>query len=176
MDRRITLAGMAASEIEIRSMEPHDWAEVRRIYLEGIATGNATFETEAPSWEKWDSTHSPHSRLTACDGARVVGWAALSPISARRVYAGVAEVSVYVAETARGKRLGRLLLSALVDSSERQGIWTLQAGIFPENLASIALHKSLGFRELGRRERIGKMGERWRDVVLLERRSRIIGT
>ena len=157
-------------------MEPHDWVEVRRIYLEGIATGNATFETEAPSWEKWDRTHLPHSRLTVSDGAKVVGWAALSPVSARRVYAGVAEVSVYVAETARGKGLGRLLLSSLIDSSERQGIWTLQAGIFPENLASIALHNSLGFRELGRRERIGKMGERWRDVVLLERRSRIIGT
>ncbi len=167
---------MAASEIEIRSMEPHDWVEVRRIYLEGIATGNATFETEAPSWEKWDRTHLPHSRLTVSDGAKVVGWAALSPVSARRVYTGVAEVSVYVAETARGKGLGRLLLSSLIDSSERQGIWTLQAGIFPENLASIALHNSLGFRELGRRERIGKMGERWRDVVLLERRSRIIGT
>src|SRR5205807_8341117 len=125
--------------------EPHDWVEVRRIYLEGIATGNATFETEAPSWEKWDSTHSPHSRLTACDGVTVVGWAALSAVSARRVYAGVAEVSVYVAETARGKRLGRLLLSALVDSSERQGIWTLQAGIFPENLAGIALDQVLGF-------------------------------
>jgi L-amino acid N-acyltransferase YncA len=175
-DRAITLAGMAASEIEIRSMEPHDWVEVRCIYLEGIATGNATFETEAPSWEKWDSTHLPHSRLIAFDGAKVVGWAALSPVSARRVYAGVAEVSLYVAETARGKGLGRLLLSSLIDSSERQGIWTLQAGIFPENLASIALHKSLGFRELGRRERIGKIGERWRDVVLLERRSRIIGT
>ena len=115
MDRRITRAGMAASEIEIRSMEPHDWVEVRRIYLEGIATGNATFETEAPSWKKWESTHSPHSRLTACDGVKVVGWAALSAVSARHVYAGVAEVSVYVAETARGKELGRLLLSSLID-------------------------------------------------------------
>ena len=175
MDRRITLAGMAASEIEIRFMEPHDWVEIRRIYLEGIATGNATFETEAPSWKKWESTHSPHSRLTACDGVKVVGWAALSAVSARHVYAGVAEVSVYVAETARGKGLGRLLLSSLVDFSEQQGIWTLQAGIFPENLASITLHKSFGFRELGRRERIGKMGDRWRDVVLLERRSKIVG-
>src|SRR5947208_7228908 len=140
MDRRITRAGMAASEIEIRSMEPHDWVEVRRIYLEGIATGNATFETEAPSWEKWDRTHLPHSRLTVSDGAKVVGWAALSPVSARRVYAGVAEVSVYVAETARGMGLGRMLLSSLIASSERHGIWTVQAGIFPADIESIALH------------------------------------
>ncbi len=162
---------MATSESEIRPMKAGDWPEVRRIYLEGMVTGNATFETEAPSWEKWDSSHLPDCRLIAQDVSQIVGWAALSPVSSRRVYAGVAEVSVYVAEIARGRGIGWKLLSALIESSERCGIWTLQAGIFPENVASISVHKSLGFRELGRRERIGKMGETWRDVVLLERRS-----
>src|SRR5436190_17295207 len=166
---------IAMHETQIRPMESSDWPEVRRIYLEGIATGNATFETEAPSWEKWDSSRLLHSRLIACSESNVMGWAALSAVSARRVYAGVAEVSFYVAEAARGKGLGRQLLAALIASSERQGIWTLQAGIFPENRASIALHKSLGFRELGRRERVGKMGDRWRDVVLLDRRSQTTG-
>jgi len=156
-------------------MLPDDWAEVRRIYLEGIATGNGTFETEAPSWEKWDSGHLRDCRLVAHGGSAVLGWAALSAVSSRRVYAGVAEVSVYVGENARGNGIGRKLLAALIEASERSGIWTLQAGIFPENVASIALHKSLGFREVGRRERIGKMGEGWRDVTLIERRSRVAG-
>lgn len=156
-------------------MTSDDWAEVRRIYLEGIATGNATFETEAPSWEKWDSSHFLHSRLVACSEQNTMGWSALSPVSARRVYAGVAEVSVYIGQAARARGVGRQLLAALVASSEQQGIWTLQAGIFPENLASIAVHKSLDFRELGSRERIGKMGDHWRDVVLFERRSLVVG-
>jgi len=162
-------------EFHIRPMLPDDWAEVRRIYLEGIATGNATFETEAPSWEKWDSGHVRDCRLVAHNGSAVLGWAALSPVSSRRVYAGVAEASVYVGENTRGKGIGRKLLAALIRASERNGVWTLQAGIFPENVASIELHKSLGFRELGRRERIGKMGTRWRDVILLERRSLVAG-
>ncbi len=162
-------------EFRIREMLPNDWAAVHRIYLEGIATGNATFETEAPLWEKWDDGHMRECRLIAHDDAKVLGWAALSPVSSRCVYAGVAEVSVYVAEHARGKGVGRILLAALIDASERCGIWTLQAGVFPENVASMELHKSLGFRELGRRERLGKMAGRWRDVTLLERRSVVVG-
>jgi len=159
----------------IKPMGREHWPEVLRIYLEGIATGNATFETEAPSWEKWDGSHLPNCRLIAQEESKILGWAALSPVSSRRVYAGVAEVSVYVAEAARGKGIGKSLLSALIESSEHCGVWTLQAGIFPENTASITVHKSLGFREVGRRERIGKMGDAWRDVVLLERRSAKLG-
>ena len=162
-------------EIHIRSMLRGDWPEVRRIYFEGIATGNGTFETEAPSWEKWDSGHLRDCRLIAYEGGEVLAWAALNPVSSRRVYAGVTEVSIYVAENARRKGVGRKLLGALIEASERCGIWTLQAGIFPENVASMTLHKALGFRELGRRERIGKMGDRWRDVILLERRSKVAG-
>jgi L-amino acid N-acyltransferase YncA len=156
-----------------------DWDRVREIYLEGIATGNATFATGAPSWEKWDSSHRPDCRLLAREGAseggKVIGWAALSPVSSRSVYAGVAEVSVYVGADARGRGLGRLLLSALVETSEHSGIWTLQAGIFPENLASIELHRKLGFRPVGVREKIGCMNGRWRDVALMERRSAVVG-
>jgi len=162
-------------QFEIRSMVPEDWPLVRQIYLEGIATGNATFETEAPSWDRWDNGHLQGCRLLACDGSGIFGWAALSAVSSRRVYTGVAEVSVYVAGAAQGKGVGRALLSALIESAESAGIWTLQAGIFPENMASIHLHKRLGFREVGRREKIGKMGARWRDVMLLERRSQVVG-
>jgi L-amino acid N-acyltransferase YncA len=151
------------------------WEAVRSIYLEGIATGNATFETEALDWETWNRNHLSFARLAARSGDDVVGWAALSPVSSRRVYAGVAEVSVYVAAAARGMGVGRSLLVALIEEAERNGIWTLQAGIFPENLASIALHKSCGFREVGRRARIGLLRGVWRDVVLLERRSRTVG-
>jgi L-amino acid N-acyltransferase YncA len=159
----------------IKPMGREHWPEVLRIYLEGIATGNATFETEAPSWEKWDGSHLPNCRLIAQEESKILGWAALSPVSPRRVYSGVAEVSVYVAEAARGKGIGKSLLSALIESSEHCGVWMLQAGIFPENTASITVHKSLGFRAVGRRERIGKMGSTWRDVVLLERRSAKLG-
>lgn len=165
----------ATSPFTINPMAQRHWPDVLRIYLEGIATGNATFETEAPSWERWDTGHLASCRLVAEQEPMVLGWAALSPVSSRHVYRGVAEVSVYVAESARGKKVGRSLLSALIESSEKSGFWTLQAGIFPENAASISLHKSLGFREVGRRERIGKMGETWRDVILLERRSAKIG-
>lgn len=152
-------------------MAADDWEAVRRIYREGIATGNATFETEAPEWNRWDAAHLPHSRLVARDAAAIVGWAALSPVSPRRVYRGVAEVSVYVAESARGRGSGHMLLEALIGESERHGIWTLQAGIFPENIASLELHRKCGFRLVGRRERIGELGGVWRDVLLLERRS-----
>ena len=166
----------------ILPMQPDLWPAVREIYREGIASGNATFETELPDWEKWDQGHLRTCRLVALDPAegggelpttpgRVLGWAALSPVSSRHVYRGVAEVSVYVAIAARGRGVGKSLLEALIRESEVNGIWTLQAGIFPENTASIALHKSCGFREMGVRRRIGKLGDIWRDVLLLERRS-----
>jgi L-amino acid N-acyltransferase YncA len=158
-------------DFQITFMQPHDWPAVCKIYGEGIATGNATFETELPSWEKWDSGHCKDCRLIAREQDQVVGWAALSPVSARRVYSGVAEVSVYVAAASRGGGIGKALLSRLVNESELHGFWTLQAGIFRENVASIALHKSAGFREVGVRQRIGKLGDRWRDVLLLECRS-----
>ena len=161
--------------METRDLRPGDWPEVARIYEEGIATGNATFEVEAPSWEAWDSAHLREPRLAARDGARVLGWAALTPVSGRCVYAGVGDLSVYVAAGARGRGVGRALLEALIDASERAGIWTLQAGIFPENAASLKLHRGCGFREVGRRERIGKLKGVWRDVLLLERRSAAVG-
>ena len=161
--------------IVIDTLRPDDWESVRSIYLEGVATGHATFETEAPDWARWDRAHLSFARLAARNGDDLVGWAALSPVSSRRVYAGVAEVSVYVAALARGMGVGRSLLVALIVEAERSGIWTLQAGVFPENLASIALHQTCGFREVGRRERIGLLRGVWRDVILLERRSRTIG-
>jgi phosphinothricin acetyltransferase len=159
----------------IRAMIAADWPVVAAIYAEGIATGNATFETEVPSWPAWDAAHLPAHRLVAVEepGA-VLGWAALSPVSDRCVYAGVAENSVYVAAAARGRGVGRALLTALVESAERDGIWTVQTGIFPENADSVAVHEAVGFRVVGRRERIGRHHGRWRDVLLLERRSRLI--
>jgi L-amino acid N-acyltransferase YncA len=167
-------AVMAHSKVRVARLHPQDWPEVRRIFEEGIATGEATFETEAPSWEAWDGSHLPRHRFVAREDDRVAGWAALSPVSARPAYAGVAEVSVYVAEEARGRGVGAALLAALVDSSERGGIWTLQAVPFPENEASVRLHRSAGFREVGRRERIGRLHGVWRDTVLLERRSEVV--
>jgi len=157
---------------EIRPMTASDWDEVRGVYLEGIETGNATFETTAPEWERWDTGHRADCRLVACDGARVIGFAALSPVSARKVYSGVAEVSVYVAASARGMGVGSALMHELVKASEEAGVWTLQAGIFPENSTSLALHGRFGFRVVGTRERIAQHHGRWRDVVLMERRSR----
>jgi len=164
---------------EIEELRREHWAQVRAVYLEGLATGHATFETEAPEWDVWDAAHLPFARLVARaddEGGEILGWAALSPVSRRRVYEGVAEVSVYVAERARGLGVGGALLRALVEESERHGVWTLQAGIFPENVASITLHARCGFREVGRRERVGKLEGRWRDTLLLERRSRRVGT
>jgi L-amino acid N-acyltransferase YncA len=160
----------------IEEMLPQHWERVREVYLEGIKTGQATFEREAPEWEQWDAAHLKFARLVALDLDSVAGWAALSPVSTRKVYAGVAEVSVYLGEQFRGRGLGRALLEALIRESEARGIWTLQAGIFPENDASVALHLACGFREVGRRERIGRMDGRWRDTVLFERRSKIVGT
>jgi len=155
-------------------MTPGDWEQVRSIYLEGVREGNSTFETEAPSWEAWDEAHHKSPRLVMRADDQVLGWAALSPVSKRRVYSGVAEVSVYVTESAKGKGIGRALLEALIENSERAGIWTLQASIFPENEASIALHLKCGFREVGRRERIAKLKGIWRDTILLERRSKVV--
>ena len=166
---------MAEGNIQIRGLTPSDWPAVRAIYLEGIATGHATFETEAPSWQSWDATHFPAPRLVALSENRVIGWAALGRISARAVYAGVAEVSIYVANDARGSGVGHALLQKLIAESEASGIWTLQANIFPENTASLAVHNSCGFREVGRRERIGNMNGVWRDTILLERRTDLAG-
>ena len=160
---------------EIRVMTAKDWEPVRAIYLAGIATGQATFETEAPTWTTWNNSHLPMPRLVAVFREIPGGWAALSPVSTRPVYAGVAEVSVYVAEQMRGRGVGGLLLKALVEGSEENGIWTLQASVFPENAASVSLHHSCGFREIGRRERIAKMKGVWRDTLLFERRSRLVG-
>jgi L-amino acid N-acyltransferase YncA len=159
----------------LEPMTPGDWSIVRAIYAEGIATGNATFASAPPEWKEWDEQHLGSCRLVARSGEEVLGWAALSPVSRREVYRGVAEVSVYVAERARRKGVGAALLSALVSSSEREGIWTLQAGIFPENAASVELHKQAGFRVVGVRERLGAMRGCWRDVILMERRSPTAG-
>lgn len=164
------------ADVEIEEMQPADWESVRAIYLEGIATSQATFETEAPDWEHWDAANLPVPRLVAREGESVVGWAALSSVSRRQAYAGVAEVSVYVGARHRGKGIGRLLLKALIVESEKRGIWTLQAVTFPENKSSVALHLRCGFREVGRRERISKLNGIWRDTILLERRSQEIGT
>jgi L-amino acid N-acyltransferase YncA len=160
----------------IDALRPEDWEPVRAIYLEGIATGHATFETAPPSWDKWDADHLRAARLVARDAGGILGWAALCPVSGRCVYAGVAEVSLYVATAARGRGVGRRLLEALILASESEGIWTLQAGVFPENTASIAVHHRCGFREVGRRERLGKLKGTWRDVILLERRSPRVGS
>lgn len=167
-------------EYVIDKMGTSDWEQVRSIYIEGIATGHSTFETEAPNWEKWDSNHIRKCRLVAKAGNDILGWVGLSPISGRCIYSGVAEVSVYVGSKYQKQGIGSALLSALVDSSEKAGIWTLQGGIFPENTTSLTLVKNHGFREVGRREKVGKMtyGElagTWRDVVLVERRSKVVG-
>ena len=160
---------------QINPMNRSDWEAVRRIYQEGIATGQATFETQPPSWENWDRDHLPTCRLVTREDGAAVGWAALSSVSDRCVYAGVAEASVYVDSKHRGRGLGQALLEALILASEKEGIWTLQAGIFPENEASRALILACGFREIGRRDRLGKVNGLWRDVVLVERRSEATG-
>jgi L-amino acid N-acyltransferase YncA len=157
--------------MEVQTMQPEDWPAVQAIYEAGIATEDATFETVAPSWEAWDAAHLPAHRLVAAEGHRVLAWAALAPVSDRCAYAGVAEDSIYVAADTQGRGVGRLLLGALVASAERGGIWTVQTGIFPENQASVRLHQACGFRVVGVRERLGRLHGRWRDVLLLERRS-----
>lgn len=165
----------AALSWTIEALTPDDWAAVRAIYLEGIASGLATFETEAPEWASWDRARLGLGRLAARSATGIVGWTALSPVSARPVYAGVAEVSLYVAGAARGQGVGTALLRALIEATEQAGIWTLQGSIFPENLASLALVKKCGFRVVGRRERIGQRNGVWKDTILWERRSRLVG-
>jgi L-amino acid N-acyltransferase YncA len=164
-----------ATGVVIAELRPEHWDAVARIYAEGIATGHATFETEVPSWEAWDAAHLPELRLVGLRESEVVGWAALSGVSERCVYAGVAEESVYIAEAARGQGVGRALLEELIRRSEEAGIWTIQTGIFPENTASLRLHEQAGFRVVGVRERLGRHHGSWRDVVFLERRSAIPG-
>jgi L-amino acid N-acyltransferase YncA len=160
--------------MQIIPMQSEHWPSVKAIYEDGLASGNASFQTSAPAWEEWDAAHFKHSRLIALDGDTVLGWAALTPVSGRCVYAGVAEVSVYIDPASRGQGVGKALLQALITESEKNGLWTLQAGIFPENTASVRLHEKCGFRLIGTREKIGQMHGVWRDTVLLERRSKIV--
>ena len=158
----------------LSALRPEHWPEVARIYAEGIATGNATFETEVPTWEQWDRAHLDRHRFVAVRDGAVFGWTAVSPVSDRCVYGGVVENSVYVAEQARGEGVGLALLERLAASTEAAGIWTIQTGIFPENVASIRLHERVGFEIVGRRKRLGKLHGEWRDVLLLERRSDVV--
>jgi L-amino acid N-acyltransferase YncA len=162
--------------MQIDPLGPGDWPAVRAIYEAGIATGDATFETAVPDWPAWDADHLAGHRLVARDGGRVVGWVALAPVSDRCAYAGVAEDSIYITPDAQGRGVGvgRALLAAVVASAERGGIWTIQTGIFPENQASVRLHEACGFRVVGVRERLGRLQGRWRDVLLMERRSPVI--
>jgi phosphinothricin acetyltransferase len=162
-------------DFTIGDMQDADWEAVRTIYGEGIATGNATIETGSPTWDVWDARHLEYARLVARRGDAVIGWAALGPYSGRCAYNGVAEISIYIAERARSQGVGYALLNALIAESERHGIWTLQAGIFPENTISVALHTKCGFRVVGTRDRLGKLNDVWRNVVLLERRSTVVG-
>ena len=160
--------------MEVRDLRPRDWPEVAQIYEQGIETGNATLETEVPSWKKWDAAHLAKHRFVAEQDGRVVGWIALSPVSRRPCYAGVAEVSVYVAEAARGNGVGTELVAAVVESAEQDGLWTLQTSVFPENKPSLALLRRFGFRTVGTRERIGRLHGVWRETVLVERRSEVV--
>ena len=162
---------MARPDLTTRPLVSADWTDVERIYAAGIATGNATFETQTPSWDSWDSSHRQDLRFVAVLHGEVVGWVAAGAISRRQCYAGVVEHSVYVAPEARGRGVGRILLSTLIDAAEKAGVWTIQTGIFPENMASVALHQRAGFRIVGRRERLAQREGVWRDVYLVERRS-----
>ncbi len=168
--RTVIVASMNLIEIS-----EENYPEVARIYGEGLQTGTATFETTIPSWEKWDAGHLPFGRIIAVEDNNYLGWAALSPVSSRCVYGGVAEVSVYVAETARGKGAGAFLLKNLIEISEANNIWTLQSGIFRDNVASHKLHIKCGFREVGYKEKVGQLNGVWKDNLLLERRSKVVG-
>jgi len=161
--------------IEIKELKPEHWTDISRIYQEGIATGNATFEQTCPHWDEWDKNHRKDCRMVVVYNNNIIGWAALSDVSTHCIYTGVGEVSIYVAEKSRGRGVGQFLLHELIHKSEKKGIWTLQAEVFPENENSIRLLKKCGFREVGKRDKIGKMNGRWRDIVLLERRSREAG-
>jgi L-amino acid N-acyltransferase YncA len=164
-----------AKNIEIYPMLPNHWKDVARIYEQGIQTGFATFEKEIPTWEKWNEAHLERCRLVAKYPKEILGWAALSPVSSRCVYGGVAEVSIYIAANQRGKNIGNILLQELIVESEKNNLWTLQSGIFPENIGSIKLHENHGFRQIGFREKVGKLDGVWKDNVLFERRSKTIG-
>lgn len=159
----------------IRAMEAKDWPQVAQIYAEGMATGNATFETQMPSYESWDQSHLADCRLVAEADGKLLGWVALSPVSSRCVYGGVAEVSIYIAAAARGQGVGKALLETVIVQSEARGLWSLQAGIFPENLPSRQLHEKMGFRYIGHKEKVGKLNGVWRNNTLYERRSTTIG-
>ncbi len=161
-------------DLIIKPLTEDHWPEVKKIYEDGIATGMATFETEAPSWKEWDSSHTSHSRFVALSGPSILGWVALSPVSDRCVYGGVAEVSVYIDPLHHGKGVGNKLLTEVIISSERNGIWTLTAAMFPENTGSIVLHEKRGFRKIGYREKIGKWKGEWKDTLIFERRSSVI--
>ncbi len=162
-------------EVQINQMQRTDWDSVSKIYKEGIKTGLATFEKEIPTWEKWDKNHLKTCRLIAILDNKILGWAALSAVSSRYVYGGVAEVSVYVTKKEWGNNIGKKLMLALIKESEKEGLWTLQSGIFSNNITSIELHKNVGFRVIGYCEKIGRLDDEWKDNVLLERRSKIIG-
>jgi phosphinothricin acetyltransferase len=165
---------LTTGSITLVDLRPEHWPEVARIYAEGIGTGNATFEIDVPPWEHWDRAHLTEHRFAALRGDDVVGWVAVGPVSDRCVYGGVVENSVYVDERARGQGIGRLLLEGLISSTEAAGIWTIQTGIFPENEVSVRLHEHVGFEIVGRRRRIGKLNGVWRDVLLIERRSKVV--
>ncbi|MDQ1095870.1 MULTISPECIES: GNAT family N-acetyltransferase [Chryseobacterium] len=162
--------------MEIKTITQDHFSEVAEIYRQGLATGIATFQNEVPSWEEWDRGHLAFCRIAVSENDKILGWAALTPASGRSVYAGVAEVSIYIAEEERGKGIGTLLLNELIGQSEANGIWTLQSGIFSENKGSIRLHEKCGFRQVGYRERIAKKNGIWKDTVFMERRSKIVGT
>lgn len=168
------MAGVAATLV-IDDLRAEHWPDVARIYGEGIATGDATFETTVPDWSAWDSSHLPEHRFVALRDGQVVGWAAVSGVSERCVYGGVVENSVYVGADARGLGVGRRLLEELVSSTEAAGIWTIQSGIFPENTSSLRVHEQAGFEIVGRRKKLGKLHDEWRDVLLVERRSNVVG-
>jgi phosphinothricin acetyltransferase len=170
----LLLMATLAPPIAITDLRTEHWPQVARIYAEGIATGNATFETEVPTWQQWDASHLMEHRLVALRDCEVVGWVAVCAVSDRCAYAGVVEHSVYVAKSERGRGVGCALLEALIASTEAAGIWTIQTGIFPENTASFRLHERVGFEIVGRRKRIGKRNGVWRDVIAIERRSALV--
>lgn len=161
--------------METRNLEAQYYSQLASIYLEGIATGIATFQTDVPEWEDWDKSHLSHCRIAAFEAERMSGWAALSPVSSRTVYEGVAEVSIYIAAAFRGKGIGKLLMCQLIKESEEAGVWTLQSAVFPNNVASIKLHKQCGFRQIGYKEKIGQKDGIWIDNIIMERRSKVVG-
>lgn len=166
---------LQARAVSIDGLRAEHWPGVASVYAEGIATRNATFETEVPTWEEWDASHLEGHRFVALHDGELVGWVAVGAVSGRCVYRGVVENSVYVTERARGQGVGRRLLEALIDSTEADGIWTIQAGMFPENEGSIRLHERVGFEVVGLHKRLGKLDDEWRDVLLMERRSPVVG-